>query len=104
LRELETQKRLKGGKAETILLDQVAAVSCGVTPQGVVLDMDYNEDSTTIADANFVMAGKGGWVEIQMSAEQRPVTSAEMTQRQALAEQGMAELFQLQRAALEANR
>lgn len=102
LRDLEKRKKLKGSVSAT-LPDQVAAISCGVTADGVVLDMDYAEDSTTIADGNFVMAAQGGWVEVQVSGEQRPVTSDEMTQMQVLAEQGIAELFQLQRAAIDAS-
>lgn len=99
LRDLEARKKLKG----LVLRDQVAAISCGVTNAGIVLDMDYAEDSTTLADGNFVMSGAGQWVEIQVSAEQRPVTSSEMTEMQRLAEKGIAELMELQRAALAAS-
>lgn len=99
LRDLEGRKRLKA----PVLREQVAAISCGVTEKGVILDMDYMEDSTTLADGNFVMSGAGQWVEIQVSAEQRPVTSGEMTEMQRLAEKGIAELMELQRQVLAAS-
>lgn len=79
----------------------VAAVSCGVTERGVVLDMDYMEDSNTLADGNFVMASDGSWVETQVTAEQRPVTDAEHAEMLRLARLGIAELMALQNAVLE---
>lgn len=97
--EMEKRGRLKG-KA---LTDQVAAISCGVTAGGVVLDMDYAEDSNTVADGNFVMSGAGQWVELQISAEQRPVTNDEMTEMQRLAAKGIDELFELQRQSIAAS-
>jgi ribonuclease PH len=90
-----------GQLRENPLKAQVAAISCGLLDGGVVLDMDYAEDSTTLADGNFVMAGTPGgaadWVEVQVSAERRVVSSAEMTEMQRLAREGIAELFALQR-------
>lgn len=97
LKDLERKKRLKG----VVLRDQVAAVSCGLQPSGVVLDMDYLEDSNTLADANFVMAGNGHWIELQMSAEQQPVKAADFTRMQDLASRGIMELLELQKRALE---
>lgn len=102
LKELAKSKKLKTS-VEAVLVDQVAAVSCGVTSAGSVLDMDYAEDSSTIADGNFVMSGKGGWVEVQVTGEQRPVSNDELTAMRELAEGGIAELFQLQRAAIAAS-
>ncbi|RYG61817.1 MAG: ribonuclease PH [Alphaproteobacteria bacterium] len=96
LQQLDREKRLKG----VVLSDQVAAVSCGLTDHGVVLDMDYLEDSNTKADANFVMAGNGNWIELQMSAEKTPVASADFGVMQAMAEKGIRELMELQRQAL----
>jgi ribonuclease PH len=87
---------------EPVLRDQVAAISCGLTPTGAILDMDYQEDSTTLADGNFVMAGNGDWIEIQLSAEQRPVTANELNSLQQLAHKGLAELFNLQKKVLDA--
>lgn len=102
LREMAKSRKLKV-PVEAILRDQVAAVSCGVSKEGVVLDMDYAEDSSTIADGNFVRSGAGGWVEVQVSGEQRPVTDDEVNLMRELAEAGIAELFQLQRTAIEAS-
>lgn len=97
---LEAKGRIKG-KA---LTDQVAAISCGVANDGsVVLDMDYAEDSSTVADGNFVMSGAGQWVELQVSAEQRPVTAEEMLEMQRLAAKGIAELFELQKQSIAAS-
>jgi ribonuclease PH len=102
LKEMAKLKKLKA-PLESVLTDQVAAISCGVTSAGPVLDMDYAEDSSTIADGNFVMSSKGGWVEVQVTGEQRPVSNDELTAMRALAEGGIAELFQLQRAAIAAS-
>lgn len=99
LADLEKRGRLKG----KVLTDQVAAISCGVTPTGVVLDMDYLEDSTTCADGNFVLSGNGQWIELQVSAEQRPVSAEEMLEMQRLAIKGIHDLFELQRQSITAS-
>jgi ribonuclease PH len=83
------------------LTGQVAAVSCGLTEAGPVLDLDYAEDSTAGADANFVLTGAGGIVEVQGTAEGRPFSEAELLALLGLAKAGTAELFAMQRAALE---
>jgi len=54
------------------LRDSVAAVSCGVVAGTAVLDLDYAEDSQALTDANFVLTGTGGIVEIQATAEGAP--------------------------------
>ena len=82
------------------ILDQVAAVSCGVFADTPVLDLDYEEDSNAEADANFVLTGTGDIVEIQATGEKRGFTRPEFDQLFGLAEQGCRELFALQRAAL----
>jgi len=87
-------------KADPIL-DQVAAVSCGVCSDQPVLDLDYEEDSTAEADSNFVLTGSGTIVEIQATGEKRGFTRAEFDRLFQLAEGGCAELFAMQRAALE---
>ena len=86
-------------KADPIL-DQVAAVSCGIFGDEPVLDLDYEEDSSAEADSNFVLTGKGGIVEIQATGEKRGFSRAEFDRLFALAEGGCAELFRLQREAL----
>jgi ribonuclease PH len=80
--------------------DQVTAVSCGLCEGVALLDLDYQEDSGAQVDANFVMTGRGGIVEIQTTAEQEPFTQAQLGEMLALAEQGVAELAGLQRATL----
>jgi len=82
------------------ILDQVAAVSCGVCNDQPVLDLDYEEDSTAEADSNFVLTGTGTIVEIQATGEKRGFSRAEFDRLFQLAEGGCAELFALQRAAL----
>jgi len=81
------------------ILDQVAAISCGVFNGTPVLDLDYEEDSNAEADANFVLTGKGDIVEIQATGEKRGLSEAEFEALFALARKGIGELCILQRAA-----
>ena len=82
------------------LRGQVAAVSCGIAGGEPVLDLDYAEDSAAEADANFVLTDAGGIVEVQATAERAPFTEAQLAALLALARQGTAALFALQRDAL----
>lgn len=82
------------------ILDQVAAVSCGVHQDTAVLDLDYEEDSDAEADANFVLTGAGDIVEIQATGEKRGFTQGEFDALFGLARKGINELFALQRAAV----
>ena len=79
-----------------VLKDRVAAVSCGLYEGTAVLDLDYPEDSEAEADANFVMTGAGGIVEIQGTAEADPFTEAQFAELMALARKGIGELTRLQ--------
>jgi ribonuclease PH len=81
------------------IIDQVAAVSCGVFDNVPVLDLDYEEDSEAEADCNFVLTGNGDIVEIQATGEKRGFTRAEFESLYGLAEKGIGELFAMQRAA-----
>ena len=92
--------RAEGVLAADPVRDQVAAVSCGVFADTPVLDLDYEEDSTAEADANFVLTAGGGIVEIQATGEKRGFSRAEFDQLFSLADRGCAELFALQRAAV----
>ncbi|HTX50976.1 MAG TPA: ribonuclease PH [Caulobacteraceae bacterium] len=83
------------------ILDQVAAISCGVHRDTPVLDLDYEEDSSAEADANFVLTGAGDIVEIQATGEKRGFTRAEFEALFGLAEAGIAELVKMQKAAVE---
>ena len=89
-----------GSLAKLPLTDSVAAISCGVVDGTPVLDLDYAEDSTAGTDANFVLTGGGGIVEIQATAEAAPFDEAEFARMMTLARAGIAELTQHQRAAL----
>ena len=80
-----------------VLKDQVAAVSCGLYRAQAVLDLDYEEDSEADADANFVMTGKGGIVEIQGTAEREPFSEEKFDELMHLAKKGIRELISLQK-------
>ena len=82
------------------LRDHVAAVSCGIHGGTPVIDLDYAEDSAAETDANFVITGTGGIVEVQGTAEVKPFSQAEFLQLLALAEAGTAELVALQKQAI----
>ena len=89
-----------GALARLPLEDAVAAVSCGIASGQPVLDLDYAEDSTAAADANFVLTGRGGIVEIQATAEGAVFVEAEFAAMLALARRGIDRLLSLQRRAL----
>jgi ribonuclease PH len=82
------------------IADHVAAVSAGIVGGRAVLDLDYAEDSTAEADANFVLTGAGALVEVQASAEARPFTEAQLAELLAHARAGIARLVEVQRKAL----
>ncbi len=82
---------------DNVLRDSVAAVSCGLYGGQAVLDLDYAEDSEADADANFVMTGSGGIVEIQGTAETVPFSEAQYNELMALAKKGITELSSLQK-------
>ena len=83
-----------------ILKDHVAAVSCGISKGVPVLDLDYDEDSVAETDANFVIMGNGGLVEIQGTAEGAPFSEDELLALLKLTRKGTGELIELQKAAL----
>ena len=82
------------------LTGSVAAVSCGIFQGLTVLDLDYAEDSAAQADANFVLTGAGGIVEVQGTAETEPFSRAQLDELHDLAQQGVAALTDLQREAV----
>jgi ribonuclease PH len=86
--------------AASPLTDAVAAVSCGIAQGVPVLDIDYAEDSAADADANFVLTGTGGIVEIQATAEKTVFAEPEFMRLLALARKGIGELLLLQKKAL----
>ncbi len=82
------------------LRDLVAAISCGVVGGSAVLDLDYAEDSQAETDANFVLTGTGGIVEIQATAEGAPFDETLFAEMLRLARAGIAELTGHQRTTL----
>jgi ribonuclease PH len=82
------------------LTGSVAAVSCGVVDGVPLLDLDYPEDSTAEVDANVVMTGDGGLVEVQATAERTPLSRAHLDELLQLAQDGIEGLRAAQEAAL----
>jgi ribonuclease PH len=95
------EKLIKDGKLTTNpITGQVAAVSCGLWQGAAVLDLDYDEDSKADADANFVLTGNGGIVEVQGTAEKEPFSEPQFIELMELAKKGVTELTRLQRLAI----
>ena len=90
----------EGRLARSPLTGSLAAVSCGVVAGVPLLDLDYAEDSTAEVDANVVMTGEGGLVEVQATAERTPLSRAHLDELLALAEAGIADLRAAQEAAI----
>ena len=82
------------------LTEQVAAVSCGLCQGIAVCDLDYDEDSTAQADANFVLTGGGRVVEIQCTAEESPIALGRFNELLVLARSAITDLIVLQRRAV----
>jgi ribonuclease PH len=79
----------KGRLARSPLTGSVAAVSTGIVGGVPLLDLDYAEDSTAEVDANVVMTGEGGLVEVQATAERTPLSKAHLDDLLALAASGI---------------
>ncbi|MEN8237092.1 MAG: ribonuclease PH [Pseudomonadota bacterium] len=94
------QGLVKAGKLKELpLTDQVAAISCGIYQGTPVLDLDYTEDSSAEADANFIMTQKGGIVEVQATAETSPFSQEHYQGMFTLASKGISELIRMQNRA-----
>ena len=94
---LATQRLLEAGELERDpLTGSVAAISCGVVGGELLCDLDYSEDSTAEVDANIVMTGDGGLVEVQATAERTPVSRASLNELLELAEPAIAALREAQ--------
>ncbi len=89
-----------GMLSENPIRDQIAAISCGIYEGNCVLDLDYPEDSNADTDANFVMTGSGGIVEIQGTAEGDPFSEENFGELMGLAKKGIGELLDLQKKAV----
>jgi ribonuclease PH len=92
--------RTSGHLKRLPLTGSVAAVSSGVVGGVPVLDLDYAEDSTAEVDANVVMTGEGGLVEVQATAERTPLSRAHLDDLLGLAAKGIEELRAIQAAAV----
>jgi ribonuclease PH len=97
LKWMEGRGLLKGTNP---LKDHVAAISCGIVAGNPVIDLDYVEDSGAQTDANFVITGSGGIVEVQGTAEGAPFSEEELLSLLKLAKGGVAKLVTLQKAAV----
>tara|TARA_R110002012_G_scaffold86676_1_gene215073 strand:+ start:979 stop:1710 length:732 start_codon:yes stop_codon:yes gene_type:complete len=98
--KLAVNKLMKAGDVVSDpLVDPIAAISCGIYAGQPVLDLDYPEDSEAGVDGNFIMTGSGKLIEIQMSAEGSTYSRDQMNQLMDLAEKGVAELVEKQKAA-----
>jgi len=95
---------LKSGKLpENPLIDQVAAISCGICENQELVDLDYEEDSSAEADGNFVMTSNNGIVEIQTTAEEKPFNKEQFQRLLNLAETSTKNIFRIQKEALGLN-
>jgi len=90
----------KGWLKESPLVSMIAAISVGVYKGEAILDLDYPEDSNAETDMNVVMTEQGKFIEIQGTAEEVPFSQQELSSMLALAESGISELVELQKAAL----
>ena len=86
--------------ARSPLTGSVAAISCGIVDGTPLLDLDYPEDSSAEVDANVVMTGEGGLVEVQATAERTPLSRAHLDDLLALAQTGIDELRAIQASAV----
>lgn len=95
------QKLVQDGKLDALpLTHQVAAVSCGIVAGTPVLDLDYIEDSSAQADANFVLTDSGAIIEVQTTAEEHPFEEEALFEMMRLARLGIGEITALQREAI----
>jgi ribonuclease PH len=97
---LVAQGRIDDAPDKSPIRDHVAAVSVGLLEGAALLDLEYVEDSTCDTDMNVVMTGRGGFVEIQGTAEGEPFERADMDRLLALADRGIRELVVAQRRVL----
>jgi ribonuclease PH len=98
---LALQRMVHEGALTTVpLTESIAAVSCGMVSGVPMLDLDYSEDSTAEVDANVVMTGDGGLVEVQATAERTPLSRASLDELLALGQAGIERLREAQQAAL----
>ncbi len=101
---IAVNKLLADGTLETDpVMGQLAAVSCGFVGGEALLDLQYSEDSQAEMDANFVLTPDGGVVEVQATAEDKPLSWDQFMQLKTLADKGIADLTVLQKQAVSAS-
>ena len=99
--ELALRRLVDEGKLAAVpLTGTLAAVSCGIVDGTPLLDLDYSEDSSAEVDANVVMTGDGGLLEVQATAERMPLSRAHLDELLALAQHGIEGLRAAQAAAV----
>ncbi len=99
--DLAARRLLDEGRIERLPLNgSVAAISCGIVGGIALLDLDYAEDSTAEVDANVVMTGDGGLIEVQATAERTPLSRAHLDELLALAAGGIEQLRAVQAQAV----
>jgi ribonuclease PH len=99
--DLACRRLVDEGKLErSPLTGTVAAISCGIVDGIPLLDLDYAEDSTAEVDANVVMTGEGGLIEVQATAERTPLSRAHLDELLALAGGGIEQLRAVQARAV----
>jgi ribonuclease PH len=99
--DLATRRLVEKGKLErSPLTATLAAISCGIVEGVALLDLDYSEDSTAEVDANVVMTGEGGLIEVQATAERTPLSRAHLDELLALAADGIEQLRAVQAQAV----
>ena len=95
---------LQSGKLnENPIMDQVAAISCGICENQELVDLDYEEDSNAETDGNFVMTSNSGIVEIQTTAEEKPFNKEQFQKLLNLAEISAKKIFKIQKDSLGLN-
>jgi ribonuclease PH len=94
---LALSKLRKNNTIKTMpIISQVAAISCGIVGGTPILDLEYIEDSTAEVDANYILSGQGGIIEIQATGEKRPFSEEEYSRLYDLAKKGVSELLKIQ--------
>ena len=92
-----------GNLTENPIIDQVAAISCGIYENQELVDLDYEEDSSAETDGNFVMTSNNGIVEIQTTAEEKPFNKEQFQRLLNLAEISTKKIFKIQKDSLGLN-
>ena len=92
---------VSSGRIESLpFSNMVAAVSCGIYEDQVIVDLDYDEDSSAIVDSNFVMTEHGDIVEVQVAAEKEPFPQTQLESMVGLAQKAIAQIVEKQKEAL----